>query len=62
MENGEKTKMQFDKNTSAHKFKIGDKVLISNNFYIGKNPKLAPKLKDPLKLWTLMTLMTLMPR
>ncbi len=25
-----------------HTFKIGDKVLISNDFYIGKNPKLAP--------------------
>ncbi len=25
-----------------HKFKIGDKVLISNDFYVGKNLKLAP--------------------
>ncbi len=30
-----------------HKFKIGDRVLISNNFYIGKNPKLAPTYTGP---------------
>ncbi len=30
-----------------HKFKIGDKVLISNNFYVGKNPKLAPTYTGP---------------
>ena len=30
-----------------HKFKIGDKVLISNDFYIGKNPKLAPTYTGP---------------
>jgi hypothetical protein len=35
----------FDKNTMAHKFKIGNKVLISNDFYTGKNPKLAPQFK-----------------
>jgi hypothetical protein len=28
-------------------FKIGDKVLISNDFYIGKNPKLAPTFTGP---------------
>jgi hypothetical protein len=30
-----------------HKFKIGDKVLISNDFYVGKNPKLAPTYTGP---------------
>jgi hypothetical protein len=30
-----------------HNFKIGDKVLISNDFYNGKNPKLAPQFKGP---------------
>jgi hypothetical protein len=32
IENGEKTKLYLDKTTSAHKFKIGDKVLIANDF------------------------------
>jgi hypothetical protein len=31
----------------AHKFNIGDKVLISNDFYTGKNPKLVPKFRGP---------------
>jgi len=31
----------------AHKFKIGDKVLICNDFYNGKNPKLVPQFKGP---------------
>ena len=30
-----------------HTFKIGDKVLISNDFYVGKNPKLAPTYTGP---------------
>jgi hypothetical protein len=30
-----------------HKFKIGDKVLISNDFYVGKNPKLVPTFTGP---------------
>jgi hypothetical protein len=30
-----------------HNFKIGDKVLISNDFYVGKNPKLAPTYTGP---------------
>jgi hypothetical protein len=45
-----KSKIDFDKNTSNHKFKIGDKVLISNDFYRGKNPKLAPQFKGPGKI------------
>jgi hypothetical protein len=41
------TKKNFDRNTIGHKFKIGDKVLISKDFYTGKNPKLAPKFNGP---------------
>jgi hypothetical protein len=44
-EHGLKSKNTLDRNT--HKFKIGDKVLISNNFYVGKNPKLAPTYTGP---------------
>jgi hypothetical protein len=46
-EQGLKTKNSFDKNTMPHNFKIGDKVLISNDFYVGKNPKLAPTYTGP---------------
>jgi len=38
-ENGIKTKMHFNKNTSAQKLKIGDKLLFSKDFYSGNNPK-----------------------
>ncbi len=34
-EQGLKSKNTFDKYTVPHKFKIGDKVLISNDFYVG---------------------------
>jgi hypothetical protein len=44
-----KSKATLDKNTVPHKFKIGDKVLISNDFYIGKNKKLAPTFTGPGK-------------
>ncbi len=46
-EQGLKSKTIFDKNTVPHKFKIGDKVLISNDVYMGKNPKLAPTFTGP---------------
>jgi hypothetical protein len=46
-EHGLKSKATFDKNTVPHKFKIGDRVLISNDFYVGKNPKLAPTFTGP---------------
>jgi hypothetical protein len=46
-ENEEKSKNNFDKNASAHNFTIGDKVLISNDFYTGKNPKRAQQFKGP---------------
>jgi hypothetical protein len=49
-ENCEKTKMHFYRNTSAHKFKIVDKVLFSNVFSTGKNPKLVPNYKGPAKI------------
>ncbi len=49
-EQGLKSKSTFDKNTVPHKFKIGDKVLISNNFYVGKNPKLAPTFTGPSEI------------
>ncbi len=46
-EQGQKSKINFDKNTKLHSFQIGDKVLIANNFYTGKNPKLEPSFKGP---------------
>jgi hypothetical protein len=47
MEQVQKSKFNFDKNTKPHNFKIGEKVLIANDFYNGKNPKLAPQFKGP---------------
>jgi hypothetical protein len=49
-EHVEKSKQYFDKDASAHKLQIGDKVLISNNFSTGKNPKLAPAFKGPAEI------------
>jgi Integrase core domain len=49
-EHGHKSKNTFDKHTVPHKFKIGDKVLISNDFYVSKNPKLAPTYTGPGKI------------
>ncbi len=46
-EQGLKYKLTFDKNTLPHKFEIGNRVLISNDFYVGKNPKLAPTFTGP---------------
>jgi hypothetical protein len=46
-EQGLKSKNTFDKNSMPHTFKIGDKVLISNDFYVGKNPKLAHTYTGP---------------
>ncbi len=43
--NGRKTKEQYDKKAMPHSFKIGDKVLISNDFDTTKNPKLVPNRK-----------------
>jgi hypothetical protein len=49
-QNSHKTKMHFDKHTSMHSFKIGDKVLIANDFKTTKNPKLVPKWKGPAEI------------
>jgi hypothetical protein len=44
---GQKTKEQYDKKAMPHPFKIGDKVLIANEFDTTKNPKLVPNWKGP---------------
>jgi hypothetical protein len=44
---GQKTKEQYDKKAMPHSFKIGDKVLISNDFDTTKKPKLVPNWKGP---------------
>jgi hypothetical protein len=49
-ENGQKTKDQYDKKAMPHSFKIGDKVLISNDFDTTKNLKLVPNWKGPGKI------------
>jgi hypothetical protein len=49
-DHGEKSKNNFNKDAQSHKFQISDKVLISNDFYMGKNPKLAPAFKGPGKI------------
>ncbi len=48
--NGQKTKEQYDKKAFPHSFKIGDKVLIFNDFDTTKNPKLVPYWKGPGKI------------
>jgi hypothetical protein len=45
--NGQKTKEQYDKKAMPHPFKIGDKVLIANDFDTTKNQKLVPNWKGP---------------
>ncbi len=45
--NGLKTKEQCDKKAFPHSFKIGDKLLICNDFDTTKNPKLVPNWKGP---------------
>jgi hypothetical protein len=45
--NGQKMKEHFNKHASPHSFKIGDKVLILNDFDTTKNPKLVPNWKGP---------------
>jgi hypothetical protein len=48
--NGQKTKEQYDKKTMPHTFKIGDKVLIANDFDTTKNLKLVANWKGPGKI------------
>jgi hypothetical protein len=50
IENGEQTKIFIDKNASAHKFKISDKVRSANDFYTGKKQKCAPNYKGPAEI------------
>jgi hypothetical protein len=45
--NGLKTKEQYEKKVLSHTFRIGDKVLLSNDFDTTKNPKLVPNWKGP---------------
>jgi hypothetical protein len=42
-----KVQQSRDSNQKPHLIKIADRVLISNDFYIGKNPKLAPTYTGP---------------
>jgi hypothetical protein len=55
-EHGLKSKSTFDKNTVPHKFKTGDKNLISNDFRSAKNQNWDLHLQGQVKLLTLMTL------
>jgi hypothetical protein len=48
--NGQKTKDQYDKHALPPTFKIGDKVLIANDFDTSKNPKLVPNWKGPAEI------------
>ena len=53
--NGRKTKEQYNKKAMPHSFKIGDKVLITNDFDTTKNQFQIGK--GQLKSLTLITLM-----
>jgi hypothetical protein len=44
---GEGYKTQFDKQTSAHTYQLGDLVLYHEQNFLGKNKKLAPKWLGP---------------
>jgi len=48
--NSQKTKEQYDKHALPHTFRIGDKVLIANDFDTTKNPKLVPNWKGPAEI------------
>jgi hypothetical protein len=48
--NSQKTKEQLDKRAVPHAFKIGDKVLITNEFNTTKNLKLVPNWKGPAEI------------
>jgi hypothetical protein len=47
---GMKYKQQFDASTSPHKFKIDQKVWLSDTTALGKNPKLTPKWLGPYQI------------
>jgi len=47
---GQKYKDNFDKTAAGHKFKIDQKVWLSDTTALGKNPKLTPKWLGPYKI------------
>ncbi len=47
---GQKYKENFDKTAASHKFKIDQKVWLSDTTALGKNPKLTPKWLGPYKI------------
>jgi hypothetical protein len=47
---GQKYKANFDKTATEHKFKIDQKVWLSDTTALGKNPKLTPKWLGPYKI------------
>jgi hypothetical protein len=49
---GQKYKDNFDKTVAGHKFKIDQKVWLSDTTALGKNPKLRPNGWVHTKLWT----------
>jgi len=47
---GEKYKTNYDKQSSPHTFKIGQKVWLSDSTSIGKNAKLTPNWIGPYEI------------
>jgi hypothetical protein len=47
---GEKYKQNYDKQSSPHKFEIGQKVWLSDTTSIGKNAKLTPNWIGPYEI------------
>ena len=47
---GLKYKLSFDQSAVPHKFKIEQKVWLSDTTALGKNPKLTPKWVGPYKI------------
>ncbi len=47
---GLKYKLNFDQNAVHHKFKVDQKVWLSDTTALGKNPKLTPKWVGPYKI------------
>ncbi len=45
-----KKKFQIDKHAQKHSFKIGDRVLVANDFDTTKNTKLVPNWKGPAEI------------
>jgi hypothetical protein len=47
---GLKYKANFDQNAAPHKFKVDERVWLSDTTALGKNPKLTPKWLGPYKI------------